>query len=232
MSGTSKNRLTNAQPIRDVVIGKHAKVWLRLSRQYETEFKHWQAFSHTEVAQQTWTAADRVWVFSYSPAEAENRALLDGLREAGEVVYIGSSSSIVCTHTACYHYPHVKQCAQDWAKTQLQARVLTLGLVVADPSELPAGASVATSLAQLAAFMSAPAWPTVSDQPTHLFDKVTRPFSSKAEHTAHRVYTLLARGCGRWPCLLRPLDLAFKAMGWRWTGYTHMSNRLWMQTTL
>lgn len=172
-------------------------------------------------------------MLSYSRLPAENAALLDVLRKAGvgEVVYVSSSSVIVSRRTACYEYPRVKLRAELDALGLPNARVLTIGLMYDEPGELPGGADVATSYAELAAFVAAPEWPDDAGRRKRLFRIVRQPFAHAAERWAYRVYGQLLRWSGRFPCLLRPLDLLLRALGARWYGYVHLSNSLWISTT-
>ena len=93
--------------------------------------------------------------------------------------------------------------------------------------QLPAGTTMATSLDQIAAFM-AQGGRDATD--TLLFSAVERPFSGSLERAAFRAYGLAQRAAGTWPCLLRPVDIVLRALGWRWYGYLYLSNRLWLTT--
>ncbi len=223
----------SAVAVRDVVIGSHSKVWQAVSRHLDAARTPPVAIGHRELAGFAFTPRDRVWVLSYSRLPAENSALLERLREAdvGEAVYVSSSSVIVSRLTGCYEYPRVKLRAELDALALPRARVLTIGLMYEDPSELPAGAVIATSHAELAAFMAAPDWPDDAGRRKRLFRVVRRPFRHTIERAAHAVYGVLLRGAGRFPCLLRPLDLILRTFGARWYGYVYLSNHLWISTT-
>ncbi len=225
--------MSPAAAVRDVVIGSHSKVWHGLSRHIGAARTPPLAIGHREVAGFAFTPRDRVWVLSYSRLPAENAALLDRLRHAGagELVYVSSSSVIVSQITSCYEYPRVKLRAELDALTLPNSRVLTIGLMYEEPSELPGGADVATSFAELATFFSAPEWPEDAGRRKRLFRVVRRPFTSAIERVAHEVYGQLLQWSGRFPCLLRPLDLLLRALGARWYGYVYLSNRQWISTT-
>lgn len=222
-----------AAAVREVVIGSHSKVWHGLSRHIGAARTLPLAIGHGEVAAFAFTPRDRVWVLSYSRLPAENAALLELLRHAGvgEIVYVSSSSAIVSELTRCYEYPRVKLRAELDALTLPNARVLTIGLMYEEPSELPGGADVATSFAELAAFVAAPEWPDGAGRRKRLFRVVRRPFTRALERAAYTAYGQLLRGSGSFPCLLRPLDLLLRACGARWYGYVYLSNRLWISTT-
>lgn len=222
-----------AAAFRDVFVGSHSKVWKALSRHIDTASRPAHAIGHRELAGFAFTPHDRVWVLSYSRQPAENAALLDVLRQAGvgELVYVSSSSVIVSRRTACYEYPRVKLRAELDALKLPSARVLTIGLMYEDPLELPGGADVATSYAELAAFVAAPEWPEEAGRRKRLFRVVQRPFARAAERRAYMVYGQLLRWSGRFPCLLRPLDLILRVLGARWYGYVYLSNSLWISTT-
>ncbi len=221
-----------AAAVRDVFIGSHSKVWKALSRRIDAARTPPHAIGHRDVAGFAFKPHDRVWVLSYSRLPAENAALLDLLCHAGagEVVYVSSSSVIVSQLTRCYEYPRVKLRAELDALSFPNARVLTIGLMYEEPGELPGGADVATSYAELAAFVAAPAWPDAAGRRKRLFRVVRRPFTRATERAAYAVYGQLLHWSGRFPCLLRPLDLLLRAFGARWYGYVYLSNRLWIST--
>ena len=222
-----------AAAFRDVFVGSHSKVWKALSMHLDAASTPAQAIGHRDLAGFAFTPHDRVWVLSYSRLPAENAALLDVLRQAGigELVYVSSSSVIVSRRTACYEYPRVKLRAELDALNLPNAKVLTIGLMYEELRELPGGADVATSYAELAAFVAAPEWPEDAGRRKRLFRVVRRPFARTAERRAYVVYGQLLRWSGRWPCMLRPLDLLLRALGARWYGYVYLSNTLWIPTT-
>jgi hypothetical protein len=147
-----------------------------------------------------------------------------------EVVYLSSSSCRVASRTTCYEYPRVKQKAETQALAFDAGKVLTIGLVYADESELPAGDNVATSLGELAAFMLAPAWPDGQGRRKHLLRQVSRPFTSALEKVLYRAYGWAILSLKRYPCALRPVDLLLRVARMRWYGYVYLSNRLWIST--
>jgi hypothetical protein len=222
------------QPVREVVIGCHSKVWRSTVQNARVAQRFTLALGHNEVSQFHFSPDDRVWVFSYSRIPVENVRLLTALQSAAvrEVVYISSASTIVTKLTRCYEYPRVKQAAEQEAQRRLQARVLVLGLVYAQLSDLPAGQSVATSQATLEQFLLDPKWPEGPGSRVHLFEVVNRPFSGRLEALLYRGYGTLQWAFRSWPCVLRPLDYLLRAAGVRWYGYVHLSNRLWISTTL
>lgn len=220
-------------PRRDVILGRHSKVWAALAAHPRlAQWRH-SAIGHRELADFAFDAGDRVWVLSYSREPGRNSALLAHLRGAPacEIVYVSSSSTIVCTVTDCYEYPRVKQRAEREAAALPNGRVLTLGLVYEQETTLPGGLNVATSIDQLAAFLADPAWPDDGGRGKHLFEARQRPFGSALEAGTYRLYGRMQALAGRWPCLLRPVDLLLRALGWRWYGYVFLSNRLWTATT-
>lgn len=218
---------------REVVVGRNSKVWRGLAADAHVAARVGAAIGHSELSAFAFAANDRVWVFSYSRNENENSALLQRLGEAGvaEVVYVSSSSCRVASRTACYEYPRVKQRAEAQALALGVGKVLTIGLVYADERELPAGDNVATSLAELGAFMLSPAWPDGQGRRKHLFGRVSRPFSGPLEKVLYRSYGWAILSLKAYPCVLRPIDLLLRALRMRWYGYVYLSNRLWISTT-
>jgi len=221
---------------RDVFVGRHSSVWRALAahpllaqRQANRQVL---AIGHRELGEFAFERGDRVWLLSYSRRAAQNRAMLAQLQGAGvaELIYVSSSSTIVCTMTRCYAYPRLKQQAELEALALPNARVLTLGQVVAQAPQLPAGASMATLVDELAAFVIQPDWPEQGGRRKRLMRLVQRPFATNIEAGAYRGYGWLMWAVGRWPCLLRPLDALLRALGWRWYGYVFLSNRLWTAT--
>lgn len=221
-------------PARDVFVGRHSSVWQTLSRCTAIAPPRVQAIGHEDVGTFGFTSADRVWVLSYSRSPDANRALLDKLsrRLVREIVYVSSSSTIVAAVTACYEYPRVKLRAElDALALPATTRVLTIGMMYESELQLPGGRNVATSYAELAKFVAMPEWPEEGGRRKCLFRVVERPFGSSLERWAYWAYAQLMRLLASRPCILRPLDLILRALGVRWYGYVHLSNRLWTSTT-
>jgi hypothetical protein len=218
---------------RDVFVGSHSKVWKGLASRVAAGSKDCVAIGHRDVPAFGFNAADRVWVLSYSRLIDENATLIARLNEAGvaQIVYLSSSSVIVCERTRCYEYPRVKQRAQRAVLALPHGKVLTVGLVYEQKDELPRGPNVATSLDELAAFICAPHWHHEAGQAQNLFRTVARPFSGALESWAFQAYGALMAASGNFPCALRPLDVLLRAFGARWYGYVYLSNRLWISTT-
>lgn len=219
--------------MREVVLGKGSKIWQALAARAPMAQRFQHAIGHAELPGFAFTAEDRVWVLAYSTRPADNTAILQRLRQAGvaEIVYITSSSTIIAPLTDCYAYPRAKKLAEDEAIAIPQCKVLTLGLVVANEDELPAGRNAATTLDEIAAFFLNPVWPVDKGRRAHLLRPVQRPFGSGAEQALYQAYGWLMRGLSHRPCLLRPLDLVLRTLGMRWYGYTFLSNQLWTTTT-
>jgi hypothetical protein len=218
--------------MREVVLGRSAQIWQAIAREPGVPERIRHAIGHAELAQFEFTPQDRVWVFAYSRLPEDNRLMLARLRDAGvaEVVYITSSSTIITSLTSCYEYPRAKQQAEDEARALPQGKVLVLGLVVGDETELPAGRNAAVTIAEIARSMLAPDWPLAQGRRKALLRLVDRPFGSALERTLHTLYGRLMTMSGRHPCLLRPLDFALRALGMRWYGYTYLSNLLWSRS--
>ncbi len=223
-----------AQPgSRDVFVGKHSVVWRNLAPHLSGHHSPALAISHCDVAEFAFKPLDRVWVLAYARRAADNTRLIQALAAtpAQSLVYVSSSSTIVTQVTGCYAYPRLKRQAERDALALPGARVLTLGMMYADPTELPPGACIATSYSELAAFLAQPEWTEESGRCKRLFRVVRRPYSGRMQPAAQAAYGVLIRACGRRPCLLRPLDLALRVLGARWYGYVYLSNKLWISTT-
>lgn len=218
---------------RDVIVGRNSTVWRRLARRSDIAVHFHTALSHSDLDDMRFLPSDRVWILSYSRKVEENAALIDKLGRAGvtEYVYISSATTNVVSQTRCYHYPTVKLLAEKLARIKLGARVLTVGVMFDRLSELPAGATIATSYDDLAGFMLAPQWPDSAEQPIRLFRRYDRPFAGKLEKLAFVLYGHAISMLHRWPCALRPLDFILRAMGYKWYGYLYLSNRTWFTTT-
>ncbi|MFT3859346.1 MAG: hypothetical protein QM742_18190 [Aquabacterium sp.] len=222
--------------MREVVLGRSARIWQAIAREPGIAERFQHALGHAELASFAFTPEDRVWVFAYSRVPAENSTMLRRLKEAGvaEIVYITSSSTIIAPLTDCYEYPRAKKQAEDEAVALPQARVLTLGLVVEREDELPAGSNAATTIAEIARFMLTPAWPVAQGRRAHLLRIVQRPFhgplGGAVERALYGLYGAMMSVAGRHPCVLRPVDLVLRVLGMRWYGYTFLSNRLWTQS--
>lgn len=216
-------------PARTVIIGRNSAVWRALSA--DPRLAHCVAIGHAEVSGFTFAPTDRVWILSYSRQMSDNQMLFDTLRAsaATDFVYVSTATANVGAKTDCYAYPRIKLACEKAAQRQLDARIVSIGVVYQTEDTLPGGVTMATSLHRLATEIAAPTLPAGS--PINLFAPVERPFSGTAEQVAFRVYGVLQRAASRWPCLLRPLDVVLRAIGWRWYGYLYLSNRLWLTTT-
>jgi hypothetical protein len=221
-------------PLREVFVGKHSTVWAGLSPLLVGQGLVVQAIGHADISSFSFGPLDRIWVLAYSRHAAQNTGLIQALARtpARALVLVSSSSAIVAGVTRCYVYPHLKRQAEVDALAVPHATVLTLGMMYADPAQLPAGACVATSYRDLAAFVARPDWPDGAGRRKHLFGVVQRPFPGALQRRAQQAYGAVLRACGPWPCLLRPLDLLLRACGVRWYGYVYLSNKLWTSTTL
>lgn len=219
--------------VRNVIIGRHSAVWRRLQARVEGRAAETIAISHRELRDFAFAAGDRVWLMSYSRDAAENSAMLAVLQrsQAGEIVYLSSSSTIVARRTGCYGYPRVKHQAEQEALQLPNARVLVVGAMHDSLSELPTGPSMATSYSELAEFFVDPRWPDEHARIRTLFTRIDRPFESGIARWSHRLYGKLLLACGPLPCLLRPLDALLRMLGARWYGYTYLSTHLWTMTT-
>jgi hypothetical protein len=225
--------MTGEAPQRDVIVGRNSKVWRALSGSPILATRVTAAIGHSDITSFPFTRADRVWVFAYSRQSEENSKLLITLERAAvrEVVYVSTATTIVTRLTGCYHYPRVKRAAEDEARLRLNARVLTLGLVVADLHAVPPGCHMVTLENSIAQFMLEPRWPYEEGRTMRLFERVEVPFERAWEAGLHRTYDRLQWILRRWPCVLRPFDLLLRAAGIRWYGYVNLSDRLWTTTT-
>jgi len=218
---------------REVIIGKNSTVWRELARRPDIAAKFQVALSHGDLQGATLLPNDRLWIFSYSRRAEENAELIEKLSRAGaaEFIYVSSATTNVVQQTGCYNYPTVKLLAETLAREKLNARILTVGLVFDRQSELPSGATVATSYDDLAGFMLAPQWPDGVGRAVRLFRRYDRPFVSNTEEIAFRLYGCAMGLLRRLPCILRPVDFILRAMGYRWYGYLYLSNKTWLTTT-
>jgi len=215
---------------RDIVVGRNSTVWRKLKVELKSTHRTFLAIGHAQLNEFSFTPLDRVWVLSYSRQAKENAQLLQTLGNANvaEIVYLSSSSTIVSAWTDCYEYPRVKRKAAEVALTLPNARVVTVGLMYSNADELPSGVNIATSYSALAALMATPLLAAESARQQTLFSIVERPFKSNAELVMFKIYTHLMTWCGRYPCLLRPVDLVLRALHMPWYGYTFIANKLWI----
>ena len=216
--------------MRRVLIGKNARVWQLLARDPVIIHRFGPAIGHREVADFPFEPDDEVWVLSYSRIVAENEALVSSLQKAtiGRVVYFSSATTNIVPKIECYTYPRVKALAALDASTRLGAVVVLLGMVHETTEELPGGTTAAIGMDELRSFFSS--FETGDEQEIRLFSLVGKPFANSFENALFQLYGQMQHLLGRWPCLLRPLDILLRAMGYRWYGYVNASNRLWMST--
>ncbi|WP_224703645.1 hypothetical protein [Devosia aquimaris] len=216
---------------RNIVLGKNSTVWQALctDSRLASGFK---AIGHSELDSFAFAPGDRVWVLSYARDLDANRAMFARLATETDihVFYISTATANVDAVTDCYQYPRVKRACEQLSQSLLNAHIVTIGVVYRDPSELPGGTTMATSLDEIAAFMAAAVIAEESGGITLLFSAITRPFANALERSVHAGYGWLQARIG-WPCLLRPVDIVLRALGWRWYGYLYLSNRLWLTTT-
>ncbi len=214
---------------RDILLGRNSLVWQRLATDWRVAERVICTIGHRDVAGFEFTENDRVWVFSYSRLEHENKVLLQRLQDArvAEIVYLSSSSTRIAAKVSCYEYPRIKRQAELLVDAMPIGRVLTVGLIYESESELPSGHNAATSINELAEFMLAPLW---TAKRTDLLRMVKRPFSSKFEQLLYRSYSFAIMATGNYPCMLRPVDLILRALGMQWYGYVYLSNRAWIST--
>lgn len=218
--------------MRNIVIGKNSKVWSALEGAGLTERWHAIALGHKDVPDFKFLRQDRVWLFSYSPIEAANARLIDRIQSAHVemLVYVSSSSTVVAESTACYAYPRTKLAAERYSAKFDNTKILTLGLVYGAGIELPAGNNVATSIESLGKFLVDPIWECGPDGRHLLFELYSKPFSSRLERFMFDAYGAAIDFFQRYPCVLRPLDIILKYAGYRWYGYTYLSNRIWTRS--
>lgn len=216
---------------RDIVIGKNSTVWRALAQAEPLRLAQFVAIGHGELNTFAFRPDDRVWVLSYARDMDANKRMFEQLRQAGDVsvIYISTATANVDEVTRCYEYPRVKRECERLSRSMLNALILRIGVVYRSESELPGGPTMATRLSEIAAFMADAGVTRRTQEPVALFSAVTRPFSSALEHAAFGSYGILQRWAP-WPCLLRPLDIVLRALGWRWYGYLYLSNRLWLTT--
>ncbi len=213
-----------------IVLGRNSKVWASLQKCHLLANIPIIAISHVELVTFPFLPGDRVWVFSYSRSTNENYKLLKLLskQEDIRVIYISSASTNVTSITRCYNYPRIKQQAMEDAISICDAKIINIGWVYNMVSELPSGLTAATSVDEIAMLMLEDI--SSSDRLLNLFHLVERPFRRGFEKKLYWWYGMLLKGCGRYPCLLRPVDLVLKLLGMRWYGYLYLSNRLWSTT--
>ncbi|RYY22807.1 MAG: hypothetical protein EOP62_22170 [Sphingomonadales bacterium] len=217
-----------------VVIGGNSVLWSRIADRILAQRPDSLAIGHRDIDGLRLSAGDRIWIFSYAPDEDANRWLFDRVKAlgAGRHVYLSSATANIADEIHCYRYPRVKAVGERDAARILDATPVRIGLIHDDPAELPAGTSAATRLDDLVAAMLAPDdLPDRAGGAVPLYRLVERPFASALEHAAYRSYDTLLRLCGRHPCLLRPIDLLLRSVGWRWYGYFRLSNTRCLTTT-
>jgi hypothetical protein len=216
---------------REVVVGRNSKVWHRLSASKSIRDRFKLAIGHRDVGRFIFTPADRVWIFSYSRSPSENAELLRNILDAGinEIVYVSSATTNVAAISRCYEYPRVKRMAECDVEKIGIARIVALGVVYGELSELPQGSTVVTSLLDLERFLLHPTW-NDSDRRVNLFRLIEMPFAGRIESLIYTAYGSALWRLRKFPCLLRPIDVVLRAFGIKWYGYVYLSSRLWSST--
>ncbi len=216
------------------MIGRSSALWTRIAGRVLAARPATLAVGHREIDQLQLSDGDQVWIFSYAPDEDANRRLLERLAARGSArhIYVSTATANIAGRIRCYRYPRVKAEAERDAARILGAETVRIGLIHDNPDELPAGFSVVTRLDDLVAAIVDPGrLPRAEGGVGHLYNPVERPFSGAVERMSHNGYGALLRLCGSQPCLLRPLDLLLRSIGWRWYGYFRLSNEQCRTTT-
>jgi hypothetical protein len=212
-----------------VVVGRNSTVWRRVRKLVDTMTLE---LSHNEVERASIDPDDVVWILAYGRHDKENERLFTALSSHGvrNMVYISSATAPVGAKYPCYSYPRSKLRAERLAVDMLSAHVVRLGIVYENEEELPGGRSLATKISSIADAMRVSLRVGPHAVPPELFELHVRPFGSRIERRLYDSYGRLICSLPT-PCLLRPLDLAFRIIGWRWYGYVYLSNREWPTTT-
>lgn len=214
-----------------IFVGRSSKLWARLIPHFDGQ-RPAVAIGHSDVDGFTFDANDDVWIGSYAPDEAGNLLLLSMLAQRGVIhaTYISTATANIADTISCYRYPRIKAQAEAAARTILKARIVRIGLIYDDVQELPGGMSAATNIGALAGAMQSEATESANDEIVHQYSMVTRPFETALEAMLQRWYGTMIGLTGRFPCLLRPIDVLLGLIGWRWYGYLYVSNRRCMST--
>jgi hypothetical protein len=218
------------QSKRIVILGKNSKVWTLLKKSNFLAELPIFSIGHGDVGDFEFLPLDQIWVLSYSRVPSENYYLLKKLSNINNisVFYVSSASININSITQCYNYPKIKQQAQEDAVRLCNARIITIGWFYGAVTELPSGLTAATSVHQLAVAIRNIY--NNLEQPVNLFRMVDRPFLTSFEKKLYVLYGQLIKRCGRFPCLLRPIDFVLRLVGIRWYGYLYLSNKLWSMT--
>ena len=99
---------------REVILGRHSRVGRALQVHPLLGARPHSVIGHRDLPSFSVEPGDRIWVLSYSREPAQNtvRRVQLRLASASEIVYVSSSSTIVCGTTLCYGYPRVKHQAE------------------------------------------------------------------------------------------------------------------------
>jgi hypothetical protein len=214
-----------------VFVGRSSKLWARLIPHFEGR-RHAVAIGHSDVGGFAFDANDDVWIGSYAPNEAGNLYLLSALAHRGvtQATYISTATANIADTNFCYHYPRIKARAEAAARTILKARIVRIGLIYDHVRELPGGTSAATNIRVLANAMQGGDLAPAKDDIIHQYSMVSRPIETILESKMQRLYGKMIRLTGRFPCVLRPIDLILSLIGWHWYGYLYLSNHKCMST--
>jgi hypothetical protein len=218
--------------MRNIIIGRNSKVWKTLQTLPALKSGNFLAISHKDAAGFYFRNTDLVWIFSYSRLRVENVKLLQAVRNAGanDVVYVSTATTNVVHRTSCYLYPREKLYAQLKASEICDARILVIGTMYLERAELFDGPCIATSYSNLATFVAENQWPE-GVRLVNLIEKVNKPYGSPFDRWLFKTYGRLLDAAGRFPCLLRPIDLLLHSLNKKPYGYVHLSNKIWFSTT-
>lgn len=169
-------------------------------------------------------------VFSYSRKLEENMKLLRNLRLlVRNVIYISTCSVIAANKGYLYTYPRAKREVEVFARDSNLfecLRILRLGMVEGTfDADSMTGRFKYTSLEMIVREIER----SCSNDRTkvsfeNLYVSAERPFDSRMEELCFKIYCRMLQWNFVMGVVMRPLDVVFRALGWRWYGYNCLVN--------
>lgn len=219
-----------------LIVGSNSRVWAALSAHIDNQKlkKNFHAVSSQDIFDLSPSllrrSFSRAVVFSYSRDLAENMKLLRNLRLfVPSVIYISTCSVIAADRGYPYKYPRVKRAVEIFARDSKLfecLHIIRLGMVEGtfEPGSLK-GIYKYTTLAMIAQFIQTPVCQNrTSVRFQNLYRIVENPIGHGLESLCFKCYRRAILFHPVMGAMLRPVDLIFRALGWRWYGYSFIAN--------
>jgi len=210
--------------LKTLLVGKN-------SRLYKNNLKKFSqivdvAISHADISGVEGVEYDAAIILSYSRNFANQISLIKGLKKISfkNLIVISSVSALVAENYSCYEYPKVKLAHERlYLEYFPRACIVRMGTVFDKKKSTPNKGTLVTDLDELVQMLSV----LITGSPNQIitFCKYCDFGVDSIEARIHSIYSKLIIRLS-YPCLLRPVDIFLRALGFNWYGYGVLSNLL------